>query len=295
MGLVKMRGKPRNEGEPKTREIHRRGRSHASVHRRVHPEALPQPATIAASAGRFSPGTRTQCGVMLNWALTASGREPARYGGTAEAVPSKHETPPGTLPRCAGVFAFSPGPCREASAFSRREPRWLPGASNARGRAATRSSLKTGDTLGACQDGGEAETRRLAVTGSTHFSAASSFPTTDEGGPSGLCGLEPFYYLSHCASGSNGTLTVANRRVAPDRRARARPDASARARIKATPLRTWSGRPPDPWVTPTTTSSPAVAPPSPGPFAWTRQCSAAERATRRGKATRAPQQTGTAR
>ncbi|HTP26628.1 MAG TPA: hypothetical protein VMK12_13370 [Anaeromyxobacteraceae bacterium] len=30
--LVKTRGKPRNEGEPKTREIvHRRGRSHASV------------------------------------------------------------------------------------------------------------------------------------------------------------------------------------------------------------------------------------------------------------------------
>jgi len=30
--------------------------------------------------------------VMLNWALSASGREPATCGGTAEAVPSKHET-----------------------------------------------------------------------------------------------------------------------------------------------------------------------------------------------------------
>ncbi|HTP26511.1 MAG TPA: zinc ribbon domain-containing protein [Anaeromyxobacteraceae bacterium] len=33
---------------------------------------------------------------MLNWALSASGRELARCGGTAEAVPSKHETPPRT-------------------------------------------------------------------------------------------------------------------------------------------------------------------------------------------------------
>jgi len=32
--------------------------------------------------------------VMLNWALRASGREPARCGGTAGAVPSKHEAPP---------------------------------------------------------------------------------------------------------------------------------------------------------------------------------------------------------
>ncbi|HTP29022.1 MAG TPA: zinc ribbon domain-containing protein [Anaeromyxobacteraceae bacterium] len=31
--------------------------------------------------------------VMLNWALSASGREPARCGATTEAVPSKHETP----------------------------------------------------------------------------------------------------------------------------------------------------------------------------------------------------------
>jgi len=34
--------------------------------------------------------------VMLHWVLGASGREPARWRGTAEAVVSKHETPPGT-------------------------------------------------------------------------------------------------------------------------------------------------------------------------------------------------------
>jgi len=45
----------------------------------------------------------------------------------------------------------SPGPRREPRAFRRQDERRLPRGSDARGRVAMRSSLKTEDRLGACQ------------------------------------------------------------------------------------------------------------------------------------------------
>ncbi|HTP28117.1 MAG TPA: zinc ribbon domain-containing protein [Anaeromyxobacteraceae bacterium] len=58
--------------------------------------------SLAQRVHRCACGTvlgRDVSAARLNWALSASGREPARCGGTAAAVPSKRETPPGTPAR----------------------------------------------------------------------------------------------------------------------------------------------------------------------------------------------------